>query len=100
MTRVLLLGLVGLLSCSEPPPVQPPPRLRAGLPTAVFSPPAGFTKLRFGLVPFLSAPTMIAAHKRLTDHLAKSLSVPVEVTVGDSYGDSIDRMQRGEFDLV
>ena len=66
----------------------------------MFSPPSSFTKLRFGLTPFLSAETMVAAHKRIADHLSKSLSVPVELAVGDSYGDSIDRMQRGEYDLI
>jgi phosphonate transport system substrate-binding protein len=91
---------LALLSCAEPAMVAPQARPRAAPPAVVFSPPAGFTKLRFGLVPFLSAETMKAAHQRLADHLTKSLSVPVELTVGDSYGDSIDRMQRGEFDLV
>jgi phosphonate transport system substrate-binding protein len=80
--------------------VQSPPARRVVTPIPVFSPPSNFTKLRFGLVPFLSAETLMASHKRLADHLSKSLSVPVELAVGDSYGDSIDRLQRGEFDLV
>jgi phosphonate transport system substrate-binding protein len=98
----LLLGfaLLAFSACTEPPLVQPPPVRRVVPPVVVFSPPAGFTKLRFGLVPFLSAETMIASHQRLADHLSKSLSVPVELIVGDSYGDAIDRLERGEFDLV
>jgi phosphonate transport system substrate-binding protein len=66
----------------------------------VFSPPSGFTKLRVGLVPFLSKETIAAVHQKLADHLSKQLSVPVEIVVADSYGDAIDRMERGEFDLV
>jgi len=95
-----LLVAVTLLSCAEPLMVQPPPARRIVPRVMVFSPPAGFTRLRFGLVPFLSAETMRASHKRMADHLAKSLSVPVELIVGDSYGDAIDRLERGEFDLV
>lgn len=95
----VLLGLL-MLSCTDPVVVLPPPSRRVVSPVAVFSPPSGFTKLRFGLVPFLAAQTMTATHQRMADHLAKSLSVPVELIVGDSYGDAIDRLGRGEFDLV
>ena len=91
---------VALLSCAEPPTSPPPPARRVTPAAAVFSPPPSFTKLRFGLTPFLSAQTMIVTHKRIADHLSKSLSVPVELAVGDSYGDSIDRLERGEYDLV
>ena len=98
--RLVAILVLSLLSCTEPPMVQPPPTRRVAPTPVVFSPPSGFTKLRFGLVPFLSAETMTASHKRMADHLAKSLSVPVELIVGDSYGDAIDRLQRGEFDLV
>ena len=97
--RVVALALL-LSSCTEPELVQPPPVKRIVPAPVVFSPPAGFTKLRFGLVPFLAADTMRSSHKRLADHLAKTLSVEVELVVGDSYGDSVDRLQRGEFDLV
>ena len=100
--RGLLLALVAVLlgACTADAPdvVVPPRRKPATLP--VFSPPSGFTRLRFGLVPFLAKDTIAEAHKRLGEHLSKSLSVPVEILVGDNYGDSIDRMQRGEFDLV
>jgi phosphate/phosphite/phosphonate ABC transporter binding protein len=64
------------------------------------SPPAGFTRLRFGLVPFLSPGTMKEAHQKLAEYLSKSLGLPVELEVGDSYGDAIERLARGEFDLV
>ncbi len=97
--RGLLLALL-LVSCTEPEAVQTPQPRRLTPAPVVFTPPPGFTKLRFGLVPFLSAETMVAAHQRLAARLSTTLGVPVEVTVGDSYGDSIDRLQRGEFDLV
>lgn len=97
-----LLGLVVLLlaGCTEDDLPALTPTRRATQPLPVFSPPSGFTRLRFGLVPFLAKDTIAVAHQRLGEHLSKSLSVPVEITVGDNYGDSIDRMQRGEFDLV
>lgn len=98
--RLVLALLLLLTSCTEPELVQPPPVKRIVPSPVVFSPPAGFTKLRFGLVPFLAADTMRASHKRLADHLAKTLSVEVELVVADSYGDAVDRVQRGEFDLV
>ncbi len=95
------LGLVLLLAACAPsePEALPPLRRLAGT-APVFSPPAGFTRLRFGLVPFLSPTTISASHQKLGEYLSRSLSVPVEIVVGDSYGDAIDRMERGEFDLV
>lgn len=98
----VMLALVALLlaGCTEDDLPAVTPTRRATQPLPVFSPPSGFTKLRFGLVPFLAKDTIGVAHQRLGEHLSKSLSVPVEITVGDNYGDSIDRMQRGEFDLV
>ncbi|MBL8912798.1 MAG: phosphate/phosphite/phosphonate ABC transporter substrate-binding protein [Archangium sp.] len=97
---ILLIFLLASTACTEPEEVlpEPVPRISPALP--VFSPPSGFTKLRFGLVPFLSKETIAAAHHKLADHLSKTLSVPVEIVVADSYADAIDRMERGEFDLV
>lgn len=95
---LLLLLLAGACVPDQAVP-QPPPRRMAGA-VPVFTPPPGFTKLRMGLVPFLSASTISASHERLGEYLSKALSVPVEIVVGDSYGDAIDRMGRGEFDLV
>lgn len=93
----LLLGLAG---CAEPPERSPPRPRRAPAMRPVFSPPAGFTRLRLGLVPFLSPETMSAAHQELAEYLSKTLGVPVEIVVGDTYGDAIDRLAAGEFDLV
>ncbi|MFT3708194.1 MAG: phosphate/phosphite/phosphonate ABC transporter substrate-binding protein [Archangium sp.] len=100
MRLLLALVVLGLSACAEDEPASPDPvpRINAALP--VFSPPNGFTKLRLGLVPFLSKETIANAHQKIADHLAKTLSVPVEMVVADSYADAIDRMERGEFDLV
>ncbi|MEW6431031.1 MAG: phosphate/phosphite/phosphonate ABC transporter substrate-binding protein [Myxococcota bacterium] len=96
-----LLALVLLFAgCPTTPDRSPPAPRRPVATRPVFSPPAGFTRLRFGLVPFLSPGTMSEAHQRLGEYLSKSLGVPVEIAVGDSYGDSIERLARGEFDLV
>lgn len=99
MRSFFVWGLLLFAGCLEQElEVPPAPRFEGAAP--VFVPPPGFTKLRFGLVPFLSAETIAAAHQPLSDHLSKSLSVPVELIVGESYGDSIQRMVAGEFDLI
>jgi phosphonate transport system substrate-binding protein len=87
-------------ACVEEEPASPEPAPRVTPSVPIFSPPSGFTSLRLGLVPFLSKETIVAAHQKLADHLSKRLSVPVEIVVADSYGDAIDRLERGEFDLV
>ncbi len=100
MRRALPMLCLLLVACVDPEPVPQAPTRRATSTPLVFSPPADFTKLRLGLVPFLSKDTISAAHEKLADYLSKSLSVPVETAVGDDYGDAIDRMERGEFDVV
>lgn len=62
--------------------------------------PAELHSLTFGLVPFLSAQTMLRTHEKLRVYLSEALHVPVEIRVADSYEDAILRLQRGEFDLV
>lgn len=97
--RLALLVLL-FAGCAEPTltPFTPKPRETSA--PAPFTPPAGFTKLRVGLVPYLAPDTMVQVHQKLADHLSRALSVPVELVSGDSYGDAIDRLERGEFDLV
>lgn len=99
MKRALLVSLM-LFGCSPQEAAPQPPTRRVSPTMAAFSPPADFTKLRIGLVPFLSKDTISAAHTKLGEYLSKMLSVPVELVVADDYGDAIDRMQRGEFDVV
>ncbi len=97
--RALLL-LLAFTACQEPEVKPAPPTRKVGVPLQRFSPPAGFTKLRLGLVPFLSKETIAAANEKLAAYLSKVLSVPVEPIVADNYGDAVDRLERGEFDLV
>lgn len=99
MRRALLLLLLAA-GCAEPTLTPWTPKPRETSAQAPFTPPAGFTKLRIGLVPYLAPDTMVQVHQKLADHLSRSLSVPVELVSGESYGDAIDRLERGEFDLV
>jgi phosphonate transport system substrate-binding protein len=63
-------------------------------------PPSGFERLRLGLVPSLSGRSMTESHQRLVDYLSKTLSVPVELEIGTSYQDVIERVAKGQYDLV
>lgn len=101
MKALACLGLVVALgACQAPPERSPPAAPRAKPSRPVFTPPSGFERLRFGLIPFLAPGTMSEAHQKLGEYLSKTLGVPVEILVGDSYGDSVDRLARGEYDLV
>lgn len=94
---VLLIAVTACAPFDDPaPPATPRPRVSV----PVFAPPAGFERLRFGLVPFLAKDTISAAHQRLASYLSRTLTVPVDVAVADSYSDAIERMVRGEYDLV
>ena len=98
--RLFALLVVALLGCAPFETRSPPvaPRLRPSMPA--FSPPAGFDRLRMGLVPYLSSGSISEAHTSVAAYLSGVLLVPVEVVVADSYTDAIDRLARGEFDLV
>lgn len=100
MKQLVLVALVVIAACAPLEDPSPAPTKRDARPAQPFVPPPGFERLRFGLVPFLSAETMAAGHDRLAGYLSKVLSVPVEVQIGASYADSIDRLERGQFDLV
>jgi phosphonate transport system substrate-binding protein len=100
MRALVIAGLLGLVGCAEPHDRSPPPPRRLPPVRPVFSHPAGVKRLRFGLVPFLSHGTMREAHQKLADYLSTTLGVPVELSVGDSYANAIDRLAAGEFDLV
>jgi phosphonate transport system substrate-binding protein len=94
------VALVFTSACTEPierSRVPEPPQVVSTVP---FTPPAGFQVLRLGLVPYLSAETIRATHQHFADTLAARLGVPVEMIVGDSYEDTVERLARGEFDLV
>ena len=96
----LAVALLALCACEDPEPKPPPPTRQLGVALPHFTPPAGFTKLRIGLVPFLSKETISAANQKLAAYLSRVLQVPVETVVADNYGDAVDRLARGEFDLV
>lgn len=70
--------------------VDPPP----------FTPPAGFARLRIGVVPSFSPETLQRTHARLATYLSKRLSVPAEVVVPATYAEAIDRVVAGDFELV
>ena len=95
LAAVLVCG-----ACRDPEPTPPPPTRKLGVALPHFTPPAGFTKLRLGLVPFLSKETISTANEKLAAYLSRVLQVPVETIVADNYGDAVDRLERGEFDLV
>jgi phosphonate transport system substrate-binding protein len=57
-------------------------------------------RLRFGLAPIVSADLMIAQHRELADYLAEVLGVEVELIVGDSYADIVDRLAAGRVDIA
>jgi phosphonate transport system substrate-binding protein len=98
--RALLLTVGLVVACTPLEDRSPPspPRVRPSVPA--FLPPQGFEQLRFGLVPSLSPKSMVDSHQRLADYLSKVLSVPVELQVGTSFGDVLEHLGRGEFDLV
>ncbi len=100
MKGPVALTLALLLGCSSPPERSTPAPRRTPSAHADFRPPPGFTRLRLGLVPYLAPDTMREVHAGLAGYLSKALGVPVEVGVGDSYGDAIERLARGEYDLV
>lgn len=99
--RACLLAVVVIFgACRDPEPMPPPPTRTIGAALPHFTPPAGFTKLRVGLVPFLSKDTIATANEKLAGYLSRVLQVPVELIVADNYGDAVDRFARGEFDLA
>ncbi len=99
--RRLALSLTVALCACPPVPDRSVPAPRPIVSHApASSPPPGLQKLRLGLVPYLAPETMRTTHARLAEYVSRQLSVPVEVIVGDSYLDAVDRLARGEFDLV
>jgi len=56
--------------------------------------------VRFGLIPYLGKETVRRAHLPLAERLSEDLHLPVELVLSDSYGDVVERLARGEIDLV
>lgn len=102
MRLVLVLGLVLVLvtACSEPlkpPPVRPRTLVE---PVSLFSPPTGFTTLRVLVPPVLERGSMERAYQRFDDFLSRQLGVPVELVIGESYEDVVERTTAQDFDVV
>jgi phosphonate transport system substrate-binding protein len=98
--RLPLLGLVMLAACQAFDDRSPPAPIRARPSLPVFSPPRGFERLRFGVVPWLPAEELVQSHQRLAAYLSKSLGVPVEVQVAPSYTQAVEHVVAGDYDLV
>ncbi len=100
MKGLLVAALTLGCACVEPERQPPPPTRAMETTLPVFSPPAGFTRLRIGLVPVLEPETMRVSHQNLAAYLSRVLSVPVEVVVPERYAEALAQLERGDFDLV
>jgi phosphonate transport system substrate-binding protein len=87
------------VSCT-PPPEHSATVARPSVDPTPFVAPADLKKVRFGLIPYFAKESIRRGHTPLGEYLGKSLQVPVELAISDNYGDAIDRLARGEFDLV
>lgn len=98
--RLAIAWVVVVAGCREPlAPSKATPRLTPQR-TAIFAPPAGFTRLRLLVPPVLERATVEKAYARLDDYLARQLGVPVELVIGESYDDVVSRTAAGDFDAV
>ena len=99
-TLTAALACLALGACREVP-YEHLPRPDAGVTRAEpFRPPAGLTRLRLGLVPYVSKESMQASHARLVQYLSAGLGVPIEVQVGDTYADVAGLLARGEVEFA
>jgi phosphonate transport system substrate-binding protein len=99
--RALTAALLLLSACvDEPTRYLPAPAKAAPQASADFTPPAGFTELRIGLVPYISPEDLKAAHAPLAAYLQEKLKVPVRLVMGDNYDDVAAKMEKGEIDLA
>ncbi|MER2560373.1 MAG: phosphate/phosphite/phosphonate ABC transporter substrate-binding protein [Myxococcaceae bacterium] len=97
--RALWLLLL-LTACPEAlAPPRPMPRKTTDH-VALFSPPAGFTKLRLLVPPVLARESVEKAYAKLDEYLARQLGVPVELVIGESYDDVVSRTAANDFDAV
>ncbi len=99
MRSLLLLASLAL-ACEQPlQPPTPHPR-KANTRQTLFSPPAGFTRLRLLVPPVLAPDSVRTSYAKLLDYLARQLSVPVELTIGESYEEVVAKVKSGDFDAV
>jgi phosphate/phosphite/phosphonate ABC transporter binding protein len=97
--RALGLAAVLLAGCTQGA-YEHLPRVAAATARAAFVPPAGLSKLRLGLVPYVSEETMRATHGKLAQHLAKELGVEIELVVGADYDAVGAALAKGEVDFA
>ncbi|MCA3016223.1 MAG: phosphate/phosphite/phosphonate ABC transporter substrate-binding protein [Myxococcaceae bacterium] len=88
-------------ACAEQPlsPSKAPPRL-APARQASFKAPPGFERLRIMVPPVLERASLERAYARLFEYLSRQLGVPVELVVGDTYQDVVERAAGGEVEAV
>ena len=85
-TLTAALACLALGACREVP-YEHLPRPDAGVTRAEpFRPPAGLTRLRLGLVPYVSKESMQASHARLVQYLSAGLGVPIKRLLTDNGG--------------
>ena len=58
------------------------------------------TPLRLALAPFLSPVALLAAFRRLREHLERSLQRPVEMVTAKDFRTLVEAAQRGDYDVV
>lgn len=96
----VLLLVVLAVACEPLAERSVPARRVAPKPGRPFSPPAGFSELRLGVIPSLAPETLRRSHARFAEYLSHQLAVPVQILVPESYGDAIRHVRAGDYDLV
>lgn len=99
MSRLWLAFLVTTACAEGLAPPRPMPR-KSTEHVALFSPPAGFTKLRLLVPPVLARDSVEKAYAKLDEYLGRQLGVPVELMIGESYDDVVARTGANDFDAV
>jgi phosphonate transport system substrate-binding protein len=100
MRSLLWMTVVASLGCEQPlaPSTARPRRVNARV--SLFSPPAGFTRLRMLVPPVLSKDSLVASYARFNEYLARQLGVPVELSVGETYEAVVATTATNDFDAV
>ncbi|MBM4776077.1 MAG: phosphate/phosphite/phosphonate ABC transporter substrate-binding protein [Archangiaceae bacterium] len=100
MRAFVIAAVVLATACTEglAPPKATPRKSTERV--ALFSPPAGFTKLRLLVPPVLERESVEKAYAKLDEYLSRQLGVPVELMIGESYDDVVSRTGANDFDAV
>jgi phosphate/phosphite/phosphonate ABC transporter binding protein len=95
----LTILVLAFCACSNPT-YEYLPSVKARAVREAFVPPAGLSKLKLGLVPYVSEATMRATHGKLAAHLGRELGVEVETVVGQDYDAVGELLARGELNFA